>query len=194
MARFTTCTARQRPPSGPRPTAWRMWVALVPIGRPIANTQIYLLDDEFGAYSRGRRWGIVYRRRRRGARLLEPTRSDCRAVSQYSGTVSTTHLPHRRPGALSSRMGTSSFSDVPTIRSSFGAIASSPARSKLYSNACSGVQQAVIVAREDREGDRRLVAYLNADATGPEAVAVLRNALESKTTRVHGPFRLRFSS
>jgi acyl carrier protein len=46
---------------------------------------------------------------------------------------------------------------------------------------CNGIRQAVVVAREDREGDKRLVAYLVAEgATGAEAADTLRSVLESK--------------
>lgn len=45
---------------------------------------------------------------------------------------------------------------------------------------CSGVRQAVIVLREDREGDKRLVAYLVAEDNGLQAAGVLRGVLESK--------------
>jgi amino acid adenylation domain-containing protein len=45
---------------------------------------------------------------------------------------------------------------------------------------CAGVRQAVVVVREDREGDKRLVAYLVAEAAGTEAASVLRSTLESK--------------
>jgi amino acid adenylation domain-containing protein len=45
---------------------------------------------------------------------------------------------------------------------------------------CAGVRQAIVVAREDRESDRRLVAYLAADNIGKEAVAKLRAALAAK--------------
>jgi amino acid adenylation domain-containing protein len=45
---------------------------------------------------------------------------------------------------------------------------------------CAGVRQAVIVVREDKEGDKRLVAYLVAETTGAEAAGMLRSTLESK--------------
>ena len=45
---------------------------------------------------------------------------------------------------------------------------------------CSGVRQAVVVVREDKEGDKRLVAYLVVEAIGAEMVGTLRGVLESK--------------
>jgi amino acid adenylation domain-containing protein len=45
---------------------------------------------------------------------------------------------------------------------------------------CKGIRQAVVVVREDREGDKRLVAYLVAEAAGAYAAGPLRSVLESK--------------
>jgi amino acid adenylation domain-containing protein len=45
---------------------------------------------------------------------------------------------------------------------------------------CIGIHRAVVVLREDREGDKRLVAYLVADRQGTVSIDDLRHLLESK--------------
>lgn len=45
---------------------------------------------------------------------------------------------------------------------------------------CAGVQQAVVTAREDREGDQRLVAYMVAGSSPAPGTAALRAALASR--------------
>ena len=77
-------------------------------------------------------------------------------------------------------MEISSFSAAQTTRSSCAGTASNPARSKTLLEHCAGVRQAVVIAREDREGDKRLVAYLVAESSGAETAGALRSALGSK--------------
>ncbi len=52
----------------------------VTIGRPIANTAVYLLDETMPACARGHRRRAVHRRRRGGPRLPRPARPHGRAV------------------------------------------------------------------------------------------------------------------
>jgi len=57
---------------------------------------------------------------------------------------------------------------------------------------CSGIHRAVVVLREDREGDQRLVAYMLADATKRASEAELRSALGAKLPEFMVPSNFAF--
>ncbi len=151
----------------------------LPIGRPIANTQIFLLDENMTPASEGEVGELfvggdgVARGYWNRPDLTAERFLNIAALSDQR-IYRTGDLARNRPDGNIEFLGRADYQiKVRGHRIEPGEIEGVLER-------CPGVQQAVIVAREDREGDKRLVAYLVADATGAEAVAVLRNALESK--------------
>ena len=74
-------------------------------------------------------------------------------------------------------MGSCGIWGAPMSRSRSAATASSSAKSRPRLTGLDGVQQAVVIAREDRPGDKRLVGYITGTADPAEARAALAERL-----------------
>ena len=77
----------------------------IPIGRPIDNTQVYLLDGHSNLVPVGMVGELLHRRRRPGPRLPQSPGADGREVHPrpVQRPARRPHLPHRRPGPLPAR-------------------------------------------------------------------------------------------
>jgi len=151
----------------------------VSIGRPIANTQIYLLDTELQPVPVGEIGELFIGGD--GVARGYWNRSDLTA-ERFLMIPSLSAQRIYRTGDLARFLadGNIEFLGRADYQIKLRGHRIEPGEIEDLLEHCTGVRQAVVVAREDREGDKRLIAYLVAEAAEAEAAGALRNALESK--------------
>ncbi|MDQ3287621.1 MAG: amino acid adenylation domain-containing protein, partial [Pseudomonadota bacterium] len=153
----------------------------VPIGRPIGNTRIYVLDScgepapvgvtgEIHIGGEGVARGYLNRDELTQERFLrDPFSSDPQARMYRTGD-----LGHwREDGTLEFQGRNDSQVKIRGFRVELGEI-----QAKLAG--CGGVREAVVLAREDQPGEKRLVAYWVAEEDAQVGAAELRSRLSSQ--------------
>ena len=151
----------------------------ISIGRPIANTQIHLLDPDLNPVPAGEIGelfiggdGVV-----RGYWNRPDLTSE-----RFLRIPSLSDKPIYRTGDLARCLpnGNLDFIGRADFQIKLRGHRIEPGEIEAVLEQLPGVKQAVIVAREDREGDKRLVAYLVGEASQTTSAAILRSTLESK--------------
>jgi len=151
----------------------------VSIGQPIANTQIYLLDANLQPVPVGE-IGELFIGGEGGARGYW-NRPDLTA-ERFIVIPSISAQRIYRTGDLARYLpeGNIEFLGRADFQIKLRGHRIEPGEIEDLLEHCVGVRQAVVVVREDREGDKRLVAYVVAESSGAGTVTILRRALESK--------------
>ena len=151
--------------------------ATVSIGKPIANTQIYMLDPELNPVPIGEIGELFI-----GGDGVARGYWRRPELTAERFVVIPTLGPDRiyRTGDLARFLpdGNIDFLGRADYQIKLRGHRIEPGEIEALLEKSPGVRQAVVVLREDRESDKRLVAYLVADATG--SAAVLRAALDAK--------------
>ena len=151
----------------------------VSIGRPISNTQIYLLDAEFQPVPVGDIGELFIGGD--GVARGYWNRPDLTAERFLTMPSLSQHRIYRT-GDLARFLpdGNIEFLGRADYQVKLRGHRIEPGEIEAILEQCKGIRQAVIVVREDKEGDKRLIAYLVAESTGAEPVGTLRSVLESK--------------
>ncbi|MDP1665278.1 MAG: amino acid adenylation domain-containing protein, partial [Methylobacter sp.] len=146
----------------------------IPIGRPIANIALYILDRQLNPVSVGTPGelhigGIGLGR----GYLNRPELTAEKFIPNPYGPVGsrlykTGDLARYRPDGMIDYLGRNDFLvKIRGFRIELGEI-----ENRL--SACAGVREAVVIASEDGHGDKRLVAYLTQDSGSELSIADLR--------------------
>ncbi|QNH20776.1 non-ribosomal peptide synthetase [Xanthomonas sp. GW] len=153
----------------------------IPIGRPIANTQIYILDrhgepvplgvsGEIHIGGAGVARGYLNRPELTAERFLKDPFSPAPEARMYK----TGDLGRWLPNGTIEFLGRNDHQvKIRGFRIELGEV-------EAQLTACAGVREAVVVAREDEAGDKRLVAYLLAEADTALSAVELRADLSSR--------------
>ncbi len=151
-----------------------------PIGVPLAHLGFFVLDGWLRAVPAGVVGELYVAGAGVGVRVCGPGRVDRVAVCG---------LPVRRRGAPGhgciapgiwcggALMGSCDIWGAPMSRSRSAGIASSSVRCSAALAGLDGVKQAVVIAREDRPGDKRLVGYVTGTADPAQIRAQLAERL-----------------
>jgi len=147
----------------------------ISIGRPIANTQVYLLDSQLNPVPAGETGELFIG----GDGVVRGywNRSDLTA-ERFLKIPSLSENRIYRTGDLARLLpnGNLDFLGRADFQIKLRGHRIEPGEIEAALEQIPGIKQAVLVAREDREGDKRLVAYL----VGEASQAILRSTLESK--------------
>lgn len=153
--------------------------ATVPIGRPIANTEIYLLDSDRHPVSPGQA-GEMFIGGDGVARGYwnRPDLTADRFVALSSSSAQRLY----RTGDLARFLsdGNIEFLGRADFQVKLRGHRIEPGEIETLLEQLPGIRQAVILLREDKEGDPRLVAYVVGEDSGPETVHELKKALGVK--------------
>ncbi len=151
----------------------------VPIGRPILNTQVFLLDSEQKPVAEGEIGELCIGGD--GVARGYWNRPDLTA-ERFVSILSLGGARLYRTGDLARFLpdGTIDFLGRADYQIKLRGHRIEPGEIEAELEKCSGIHRAVVVLREDREGDQRLAAYLLADAAKGATEAELRSTLGSK--------------